>query len=407
MPEKKPLIEKISEKREREKKREEDRDVLLSRVEAWEEDGWDVSHLRTKIEDDVDKAKGLVNSYVKRISRLKVLNRKYRSLPLDNYKISTDAIEENLKDPRAVKKVEKQILSLKKKIKKIRKRKKFLKRTQGWKDQGYKVDDLINLLKHDLERGVKKYFEYEKNIDELDLLRKKYYSLNLRERNLRTDFDIIEIEHKLDDPSAVDELRDKIEELKDEMEIMEPEPVERQQVPIERSSPITEETSFHGSTPERGYEEKVSVSIPDSIRDWMEILDEHKRDREVFKKIRDELKDDAAFEEELIDYLEQDEDFREKFVYYMEDWNNRGEHGQKYFKVLDDCADHKSVVINSPILGSLYVLARLLNDDKVQISKNTHSFNIFVNEYEDKLSGEFRENLEKIEEDSDSVIYEL
>lgn len=397
----KSIIEEVEEEREKERKIREEKQKLLDEVKQWEEDGWEVSNLKADIEEDLEEGKKLIEEYRKKIKRLKKINDVYHSLPVDKFDLHTTEFESNLNDPDAVEKLEKQISGIKNRINEIKKkkknkkrerkeRKKIMKKVKDWEEEGFKVDELKDTLKKDFQEGKKRFEEYKENIDELKLLRKKYYSLDTRGQN----FDTIEIEHKLDDPTAVDELSEKIEKLG-----------ERRTQPEVQTTTVQQEVSYQK---QEQTQQTPDIFTLDSIEDWLGIMENQRRNENIFQKIRHQLKDKEDLEEQLIDYLQNDTDLRENFLYYMEYWNKNLSEGEdrKYFKLLDEQTDHKVIKIysNSPFIGCLYAIAALLKDEKVAISTSTRP-HLFFKEYVDKLYGKKSDQLKEKEEDDKNIYY--
>lgn len=418
MSEDKSIIEKVADRREEERKKKEKKQELLEDVSKWEEEGWDVSNLKSKIDENPSKGEKLIEEYEKRIEKLKRMKKLYSSLPLEKYNAEPLAsqIEKNLDDPDAVEKVEKKVKRVKRKVREEEKRKELLKKASEWKTEGLRVDELIETLKKDLEQGKKMFKDYKENIEELRLLRKKYSLLERRNRS----FDTIEIEHNLNDPTAVEELRDRIEELEDEQVMMEEKDVSGSETqPFEepafqgedrRDTSTTSESTEYFSQESSESEEKEAETVSfESKEDWSEVLEEERRNGHIFRELRNEIKYDEDLEEKVIDHLQTDQELRDNFIYYMQYWNKNvsEESEEKYFKVVEDEKDFKVLKIftASPILGCLYGLAILLKEGRIGVSKSTHP-HLFFREYKDKLFGEAGEEVE-MEEKDDIDIYDL
>ncbi len=376
---------------------------LFSKLKELEEEGWDVSGLKAKIKNNPSKGEDLIDEYNKRIERLKIVKKRYQSLPLDKYNMAfSDNIEEYLNDPDSVEKASRIVRKLKKEIKRRKKKKKLLMKAKDWRDEGFQVDKLINTLKDDLDKGEELFSEYEENIKELIFLRKKYSLLEYQGRTL----DTVEIEHRLNDPNSVDELRDMIEELEENQVIMEKRPKQEVQT-FENLS--TEESS---NTDEKVMEDKAEKDTTfelDSKDGWAKIIKENRRNKKLFTKIRNEIKYDQSLEDDIVDYLQTDPEWRKNFIYYMEYWNKNFSEIEeaKYFNNLDTNGDFKVLKIHtsSPILGCLYGIGILLEEEKVGISKSTHP-HMFFKEYKDKLFGEIGERVE-VEEKDERDIYTI
>lgn len=409
MSDEKTIIEKVSERRKKEKEKEEKKQKLLDKIKGWEEDGWEVSHLEKEVREDLEEGKNLIEEYQDRIKRLEKINDKYESLkrkfPLNKFNINISDLENDLKDPEEVEKLEKRVPKLEKRIKKIKKKKrekrkevkkrnKLMKKVKKWKDEGFKVDKLVDLLKEDFEEGKKTFEEYENNIDELKLLRKKYHSLGIREQTPET----IEIEHKLNDPTSVEELKEKIERLEER---------ERLTQPGLGVSQSTTQLAFQEESPAHAQQEPEVIAL-DSKKDWQEIFEDQRRNESMFKQIRDLLKNKEELEDELVDHFQTDPELRKNFLHYIDYWNRNlsSEDGAKYFKVLETNTDYKVIKIypNSPFLACLYGVASLLEEEKIGISKSTHP-HLYFEEYLEKLYGEESERLKNEVEDNKEIYY--
>ena len=409
MSDEKTIIEKVSERRKKEKEKEKEKQELLDKIKKWEKDGWEVAHLKNKVEDDLEKGNKLIEEYKKRIKRLEKINERYESLkqrlPLNKFNINTSDLESDLKNPDEVEKLEKRVPKLEKRINKIKKkkrekrrekkkRKKLMEKVTKWKNEGFNVDKLVNLLKEDFEEGKEAFEEYEENIDELKLLRKKYQSLGIREQTPET----VEIEHKLNDPTAIGELKEKIEKLEERERLTQP------------GLGVSQSTTQLASQEERSAsaQQAPEVLTLDSKEDWQEILEDLRRNEGTFKQIRDLLKNKEELEDELVDHFQTDPGLREDFLHYIDYWNMNisQEEDAKYFKILETDTEYKVIKIypNSPFLACLYGVASLLEEDKIGISKSTHP-HLYFGEYLDKLYGEKSEELKNEEEDNNEIYY--
>ncbi len=187
-------------------------ECLTQQLREWENDGINVSEIRTELERPVHDMIEVFDEFsiaLTELQELRVLVELYRGLGADEI---LDEIEPLLNDPSAIPRIRSKLAKAEQYIDfSDLKRKQFNRMIDDWRWAQIKVDRLMNLLEveEDLDAISREFLAFEERYHEMVLLRDRLndYDFSGREEVLE------EIFFMLGDLDKLDEVKRQIEEL--------------------------------------------------------------------------------------------------------------------------------------------------------------------------------------------------
>ncbi len=186
--------------------------VLETKLKDWKKKGYVTDGLESALKaEDVTVAEKAFKEYEDKLERLKSLEKE-----LDQMTITKDmeteyaSLKSMMKDPNDLKSVETGVREFRVKFRKERKRNEFREKLQKYREDGYVVERLEEVIDKDLNKVMKEFFEFERDLETLKSLESKVDAL----ANHNVDDETIqELYMLLNDPSNIAELRERTSQI--------------------------------------------------------------------------------------------------------------------------------------------------------------------------------------------------
>ncbi len=145
-----------------------------SKLEAWNEQGFDVSELEPTLEGDLEAAQTAFSEFEGNIQKLDEFKQKLEGMDTTLFADEAEAIKSNLTKIENLEEAEKQITELEQKIAADQeKRNEYVNKLETWKKEGLNISPLDGILEKDLDTIESEFSKFEDDLEKLRELQAK------------------------------------------------------------------------------------------------------------------------------------------------------------------------------------------------------------------------------------------
>ena len=145
-----------------------------SKLDAWKEQGFDVSNLEPVIDGDFGEAQSAFTEFEGIIQKMDNFKQKLESIEAPEFEKDIEAIKSKLNDISAIDEIEKQMAGLEEKVAADQeKRLEYAAKLDGWKKEGLNISPLDGILDKDLPTVESEFAKFEDDLEKLRELQAK------------------------------------------------------------------------------------------------------------------------------------------------------------------------------------------------------------------------------------------
>jgi chromosomal replication initiator protein DnaA len=193
---------------------------LMHIVEEWESNGYKVNGLKEKFNEPFDTVEENFIEYENRIKQLEELKNHLDSYDKDEFGDEVNSINERLIDLDAIDEIKEAIANLDLKVQEIQDKKQSLSSLiEELKGQGYNVEELEQSMNDKLDIVMAKFEEFENKKKQLDEIGSELNEMNLKDFPDEAE----QIQGRLKDIDAIEEIKDMLSGLKEKVSAIEEE----------------------------------------------------------------------------------------------------------------------------------------------------------------------------------------
>lgn len=188
------------------------RSALRDKLNLWGSKGYIVINIKNKLDEKIESAEKAFEDFENIINKLKELQNKFESFTITGFEVLGNSIKSKLNNPNNISELVEEMADLENKIKAREKRRMELKeRIEGWKQEGFVVTKLENLIDVNLDTAWNVFTTLTDEIQALKAFEKKLTSLEIK----RHESEAESIKRLLKDPDAVKEVEKQLSELEE------------------------------------------------------------------------------------------------------------------------------------------------------------------------------------------------
>jgi chromosomal replication initiator protein DnaA len=150
------------------------RNELKAKLEAWNEQGFDVSSIESALEGDLGEAESKFSEFEGNVQKINEYKNKLESMATPGFEDDIEAIKSNLGDITAIDEIESMMNELEEKIAADKeKRLEYKAKLDEWKKEGLNVTALVGVLDKDIATIETEFSNFENDLEKLRELASK------------------------------------------------------------------------------------------------------------------------------------------------------------------------------------------------------------------------------------------
>jgi chromosomal replication initiator protein DnaA len=191
------------------------RNEINSKLNTWEEEGYEVSFFRENLSAPLDELEKLYSETEDNIKKLHTLGEQLDSLDILGHDEEAQKIKAQLKKPNAIVETEQMMAEFIDVLDKEQKQRKELKdQLERWREEGYNVVSMDNVMDQPIDRVSQAAVEMNENINKLQEYESRLDSIDTK----WFEKEAVSIKDKLKDPQKLEELTTELEQLEEKVE---------------------------------------------------------------------------------------------------------------------------------------------------------------------------------------------
>lgn len=322
------------------------RNNLLADLQKYADEGYEVTSIMERIKSaPISESEEIVKNVAQQIERLKAVSEAINSMTIKGHTAELDAIKAIIKNPADVDEVEEKFNELKKILEEEEnKRNELKKRVQEWKEEGYNVERLEQILEGDLEIVWEQFTLMMDDITKLQDIEEELKNVDMKGH----DDDIKELMELVKDPERINELERKYAAFKDKL-TEEQKQIEQMKDTITRWKEEGIIVTRLDNLDEKNYEEfrkKVGTFQEDlnrlkALKSELQEMDTRWFEQQA-REIEDKMNNPDALGiverkmDELKKNIEAEKQERASFYNKIEEWKSQGFNVEKLKEGIDD-----------------------------------------------------------------------